>query len=253
MGMMQRVGMLVKSKFNSMLNEAENPEETLDYSYEMQLQQLQKVKRGVTQMVTAKKRIEQQADKVQGNIARLERQAADAVAQDREDLARLALERKHEAQMELQGLNEQIAGLEEEQRKLTESESRLRQQMAAFKSKKETIKAQYAAAQASVRIGEAIGGISEEMGDAAMAMQRAENKTEQMRAKASAIDELVETGVLDGLDGPRDEIEAELRKISAHQSVDDELAAIRKKQGKADATAERNETAEPVGAGEARH
>ena len=261
MGMFQRVGMIVKSKFSKMLDEAENPEETLDYSYEQQMQNLQKVKRGVVQMVTAKKRIEQQADKVQASIARLSRQAEEAVAADREDLARLALQRKHEAQMELDGLNEQIAGLEEEQSKLTEAEARLTRQMAAFKSKKETIKAQYAAAQASVRIGEAVGGISEEMGDAAMAMQRAENKTEQMRAKAGAIDELVESGVLDGLDGPKDEIEAQLRELSANQGVESELAAIKARAGKDDAkasgeTGAGQETAaerEPVGAGDARN
>ena len=191
MGMFSRMSTIVKSKMNRILDSAEDPRETLDYSYEKQLEMLQNVKRGVVEMVTAKRRIQQQADRVQENIARLDRQARQAVEAGRDDLARLALERKQTALTELEGLDEQIAGMEREQEKLTEAEKRLQAKVDAFRNKKEIIKAQYSAAQAQVRIGAALGGISEEMGDVSLAVQRAENKTDQMRAKAGAIDELV--------------------------------------------------------------
>ncbi len=227
MGMFSRMSTIVKSKMNRILDSAEDPRETLDYSYEKQLEMLQNVKRGVVEMVTAKRRIQQQAGKVRENIERLERQAKQALEADREDLARLALQRKQNAMIELQGLDEQIEGMEQEQQKLTIAEQRLQAKVDAFRNKKEIIKAQYTAAQAQVRIGSALGGISEEMGDVSMAVQRAENKTEQMRAKAGAIDELVETGVLDDFGGPRDEIERELAQISISQGVEEELAALK--------------------------
>ena len=227
MGMFSRMSTIVKSKMNRMLDQAEDPRETLDYSYEKQLEMLQNVKRGVVEMVTAKRRIQQQAAKVRENIERLERQARQALEADREDLARLALQRKQNALIELQGLDEQIEGMEQEQQKLTIAEQRLQAKVDAFRNKKEIIKAQYTAAQAQVRIGSALGGISEEMSDVSMAMQRAENKTDQLRAKAGAIDELVETGVLDDFNGSRDDIERELAQLSISQGVEEELAALK--------------------------
>ena len=227
MGMFSRMSTIVKSKMNRILDSAEDPRETLDYSYEKQLEMLQNVKRGVVEMVTAKRRIQQQAAKVQENIARLERQARQALEAGREDLARLALQRKQNAVIELQGLDEQIAGMELEQEKLTAAEQRLQAKVDAFRNKKEIIKAQYSAAQAQVRIGAALGGISEEMGDVSLAVQRAENKTDQMRAKAGAIDELVENGVLDDFSGSQDDIERELNQLSASANVEAELAALK--------------------------
>ena len=227
MGMFSRMSTIVKSKMHRMMEQAEDPRETLDYSYEKQLEMLQNVKRGVVEMVTAKRRIQQQASKVRENIERLEGQAKRALESNREDLARLALQRKQNALIELQGLDEQIEGMELEQQKLTIAEQRLQSKVDAFRNKKEIIKAQYTAAQAQVRIGSALGGISEEMSDVSMAMQRAENKTDQLRAKAGAIDELVANGVLDDFGGPRDDIERELAQLSISQGVEDELAALR--------------------------
>ncbi len=227
MGMFSRMSTIVKSKMNRILDSAEDPRETLDYSYEKQLEMLQNVKRGVVEMVTAKRRIQQQADRVGENVTRLDRQARQAVEAGRDDLARLALQRKQTALTELEGLDEQIAGMEREQEKLTEAEQRLQAKVNAFRNQKEIIKANYSAAQAQVRIGAALGGISEEMGDVSLAVQRAENKTDQMRAKAGAIDELVASGVLDDITGPKDDIERELAQMSSSSSVEAELAALK--------------------------
>ena len=227
MGMFSRMSTIVKSKMNRIMDQAEDPRETLDYSYEKQLEMLQNVKRGVVEMVTAKRRIQQQANKVRESIAKLDRQARQALDADREDLARLALQRKQTAMIELQGLDEQIEGMEQEQQKLTVAEQRLQAKVDAFRNRKEIIKAQYTAAQAQVRIGAALGGISEEMGDVSLAVQRAENKTDQLKAKAGAIDELVESGVLDDFGGPQDDIERQLAQLSVSQGVEEELAALK--------------------------
>ncbi len=227
MGMFARMSTIVKSKMNRILDSAEDPRETLDYSYEQQREMLQNVKRGVVEMVSAKRRIQQQATKVQENITRLDQQARQAVEVGREDLARLALQRKQTALIELQGLDEQIAGMELEQEKLTLAEQRLQAKVEAFRTKKEIIKAQYSAAQAQVRIGSALSGLSEEMGDISMAIERAENKTDQMRATAGAIDELASSGVLEDFTGREDDIGRQLAQLSASQNVDDELAALK--------------------------
>ena len=227
MGMLSRMSTIVKSKMNRILDSAEDPRETLDYSYEKQLEMLRGVKRGVVEMVAAKRRIQQQASTVQGNISRLGSQAGQALEAGREDLARMALQRKQAATIELQGLDEQIAGMEMEQEKLTAAEQRLQAKVSAFRTKKEVIKAQYTAAQAQVRIGSALSGISEEMGDISLAVERAENKTAQMKARAGAIDELVSAGVLDDFTGPQDGLTRELEALTSAQNVEDELRALK--------------------------
>jgi len=227
MGMLTRMSTIVKSKMNRILDNAEDPRESLDYSYEKQMEMLRNVKRGVVEMVTTKRRLELQAAKAQENLAKLDSQARKALEMGREDLARLALERKQAAIAELDGLDQQIAGLELEQEKLTQAEQRLQAKVQAFRTKKEIIKAQYSAAQAQVRIGSALSGLSEEMGDISLAVERAETKTETLRAKAGAIDELAASGVLDDPMGGQDDLSRQLEQVSSSASVEAELAALK--------------------------
>ena len=106
------------------------------------------------------------------------------------------------------------------------AESRLATKVESFRTKKETIKAQYSAADAQVKITESVTGISEEMADVGMAVQRAEEKTENMKARSAALDELLESGTLTDLSGG-DEIESELAKVKAKSTVEEELAKMK--------------------------
>ncbi len=227
MGMVSRMSTIVKSKMNRILDKAEDPRETLDYAYEKQMEMLRNVKRGVVEMVTTKRRLQLQAAKVQESIATLENQARQALGAGREDLARLALQRKQAALIELDGLDQQVGNLELEQEKLAIAEKRLQAKVEAFRTKKEIIKAQYSAAQAQVRIGAALSGISEEMGDVSLSIERAETKTEHLRARAGAIDELAAAGVLEDFTGREDDIGRQLAQLTAAQNVDDELGALK--------------------------
>ncbi|MGH3166248.1 MAG: PspA/IM30 family protein, partial [Trebonia sp.] len=88
--------------------------------------------------------------------------------------------------------------------------------------------ATYTAAEAQTRINEAFSGISEEMGDVGLAIQRAEDKTAQMQARAGAIDELLASGALeDHVSGGQDAIQVELDKLSAGGGVEDDLARLK--------------------------
>ena len=232
MGLMSRLSMVVRAKMSNLLNRAEDPRETLDYSYERQVEMLQNVKRGIVEVVTSKKRLELQAARLQDNIAKLDGQARQALAANREDLARMALQRKQVMMGQLQSLDTQISDLEAEQQKLQTAEQRLTAKAEAFRTRKEVIKAQYAAAEAQVRIGESLTGLSEEMADVGMAIERAEGKTEQLRARAGAIDELVEMGTLEEFGGGRgDLLDRELAKLSTGQSIEAELEDLRRQLG----------------------
>ena len=193
-GLTGRMSTVVKAKVSKLLDRAEDPAETLDYSYQKQVEQLQNVKKGIADVVTAKKRLQLQETTLQQQVVKLDTQARQAVSSGKEDLARTALERKNIAQTELQGLDTQVAELEAQQEKLTDSEQKLRAKIEAFRTKKEVIKAQYSAAEAQVKISEAATGVGEQMADVGLAMQRAVDKTENMKARADAVQEARSSG-----------------------------------------------------------
>jgi phage shock protein A len=228
-GLGGRFSTMWKAKVSKLLDRAEDPGETLEYGYQKQIELLQNVKKGIADVVTSKKRIQMQSQKLEQQIVKLDTQARQALAQNREDLARTALERKAIAQTELQSLDQQVTELESQQEQLTANEQRLRQKIEAFRTKKEVIKAQYSAAEAQVRISEAATGVGEQMADVGLAIQRAEEKTENMRARASAVEELERAGTFDDLTSlsPGDAIDRELAQLSAGGQVDQELARMR--------------------------
>ena len=231
-GLWQRFTLIFKSKASRALDRAENPTETLDYSYEQMLEQLQNVKRGVADVVTAKKRLELQQQKLEQNVVKLETQARQAVAANREDLARQALERKALAQGQLQDMDTQVQQLGDQQEKLIAAQQQLETRIESFRSQKEVLKAQYSAAEAQVKVGEAATGIGQHMNDTGLAIQRAKDKTEEMQARAAAIDELTSTGALEDFTaGDQTQLDRELAQISSASQVDDELAKLKAEVG----------------------
>jgi len=231
MGFLDRMSTVVQAKMNKIMDKIEDPRETLDLSYEKQLQLLQNVKRGVAEVTTSKKRLELQKAKLQMSLDKLDGQAKEAMQAGREDLARKALESKAALQAQSATLDQQIADLNEQQQKLMAAESRLATKVESFRTRKETIKAQYSAADAQVKITESVTGISEEMADVGMAVQRAEEKTENMKARSAALDELLEAGTLTDYSGS-DDLDRELAKVKAGSSVDDMLARMKEEMKK---------------------
>ena len=233
-GLGGRMSTVIKAKISKMLDRAEDPGETLDYGYQKQVELLQNVKKGIADVVTSKKRLQMQSTKLEAQVVKLDTQARQALSQNREDLARMALERKTLAQTELQSLDTQIKELEHQQEALTENEQKLRGKIEQFRTKKEVIKAQYSAAEAQVRISEAANGVGEQMADLGLAIQRAEDKTETMRARASAVEELEKAGTFEDLSqlgSGEDDIDKQLRELTSGAQVDDELAKMKAELG----------------------
>ena len=224
---MNRISTVIKQKANVIIDKYEDPREALDYSYTKQIELLNKLRRDIAEVVTAKRRLEMQKAKLWDNIRTLDEQARRSIDAEREDLAKLALERKNANLLQLQGLDKQIGEMLAEQEKLEQTEKRLSTKVEEFKSKKEVIKAQYSAAEAHVRIKENVTGISEEMTDIGMALNKAEEKTEKMKAKSGALDEMINSGVLTDYTTSKDSIERELEQVTLKGSVEEELAKLK--------------------------
>lgn len=234
MSLMKRMSLIFRAKADKALDRAEDPRETLDYSYKRQLDLLAKVRRGVAEVATSRKRVELQVNQLETQAQKLTDQAQKALEMGREDLAREALTRKSGLQGQINDLKTQHAQLQGEEEKLTLASQRLQAKVESFRTRKETVKATYTAAEAQTRINEAFSGISEEMGDVGNAIQRAEDKTQQMQARAGAIDELISSGALDDASqlGRGDDIARELEAMSSQSDVESELQALKAASGR---------------------
>jgi phage shock protein A len=230
-GTWQRIKAIFQAKANKALDKAEDPRDTLDLSYTKQLEQLQKVRRSVADVATARKRIELQAQGLQKQADKLQAQAKAALQQSNEDLAREALSRRAALGEQLVELKTQHDQISEQEQKLVETSQQLQSRVEQFRTKKETMKASYTAAQAQTKVGEAVSGISDSMGSSAATMQRAQDKIAGMQARAGAIDELLASGALNDLSAPVDDIQKELDKVTATSQVDNELAAMKAELG----------------------
>ncbi|MBF9066738.1 PspA/IM30 family protein [Streptacidiphilus fuscans] len=229
MGLVHRVTDMFKIKANKALDRAEDPRETLDYAYQRQIQMLQKVKRGLADVTTSRKRIEMQRTQLAGSATRLQSQAEQALGAGREDLAREALTRRAGVLAQDQELKDQLVALQQEEEKLTTASRQLETRVDEFRTRKETVKASYTAAEAQTSINEAATGISDGMGDIGSAVQRAQDKTEQLQARAGALDELMASGALEDPASPvaHDDLRDQLDALTAGGEVEAELAAMK--------------------------
>ncbi len=231
MSLFQRAHDVIAAKANKALDAAEKPDELLDLSYEQMLDQITQVRRALVEIAASRKRIELQEQQLTHSVDHLQDQAKAALAQGNEALAREALSRKATAQAQVDGMEEQHEQLTEQEEKLSQTLSALQQKVNDFRTRKEVLKAQYTAAQAQTSIDENVTGISNTIGDTGAALQRAQDKIANMQARAGAMDELLQSGVLEDVGGDTDDIQRELDEAGQNAQVDNELAALKAQLG----------------------
>jgi len=231
MSLFQRAHDILAAKTNKALDAAEKPDEMLDLSYEQMLDQITKVRQALVTIAASRKRIELQEQQLQHSVDHLQDQAQAALAQGREDLAREALTRKAAAQTQIDGMEPQHQQLTEEEQKMEQTLQVLQDRVNKFRTQKETLKAQYTAASAMTSVNESVAGISTTLGDSGAALQRAQDKIATMQSRAGALDELLQSGVLEDVGGDTDDIQKELDEAGASADVDSQLAAMKAKLG----------------------
>jgi phage shock protein A len=229
-GLRGRLSSVVKAKTSAALDRAEDPAQTLDYSYEKQLELMANVKNGITEVATSRKRLQNQQDSLREQVVKLDGQARQALGAGNEDLSRAALQRKQGVQDEIGSIDAQVADLERQQEQLTDSQHKLQAKLDAFRTQKEVVKAQYSAAQAEVQMSEATTGVGGQGADVGQAAQRAIEKTEDMKARAGAMSELEQAGTfgdLTQLGGGEDDVDRQLAQLGGGGGVDAELAKMK--------------------------
>jgi phage shock protein A len=231
MGVFQRAHDIVQAKSNKALDAAEKPDEMLDLSYEKMLEQITQVRRALVDIAGSRKRLELQEEQFEHSRDHLQDQAKQALASGREDLAREALNRKAAAQQQIDQMEPQRQQLAQEETKLSQTLDVLQKRVNDFRTQKETLKAQYTAAKAVTQVDESSAGISKSVSDSGAALQRAQDKISTMEARSGALDELLESGVLEDVGGGNDDIQKELDQVGKDAQVDQELAALKAQVG----------------------
>lgn len=231
MTLFQRAHDIIAAKTNKALDAAEKPDELLDLSYEQMLDQITQVRRALVDIAASRKRIELQELQLSHTVDHLQDQAKAALGQGNEALAKEALSRKAAAQAQIDGMEPQHQQLAEQEEKLGQTLSTLQQKVNDFRTRKEVLKAQYTAAQAMTSVDENAAGISTAIGDSGAALQRAQDKIATMQARAGAMDELLQSGVLEDVGGDTDDIQHELDEVGQSAQVDKELAALKQQLG----------------------
>ena len=236
MSILKHAAEILEGKVNHFLDNAEDPGETLDLSYEKMIANLQDTKRHLADVVTERVSLENQMAQAQKAADKADAGARMALGANREDLARAELAQKQSELQKIASLQEAHDTVAAQAQKLTDYESKLQEHIEQFRTQKEVTKSEMAAARAEVEVSASLTGVGQGMGDAGEAMRRAQERTQQMESKAAAMDGLMESGALnDPLDG-RSQAEKELDKMRATGGVEDELAQLKAEMAKGKGT-----------------
>ncbi len=228
MGLFKRAATVVESRVNKLLDKLEDPNATLDLSYEKMIDGLQEMKASLADVVTEQKQLEVQIARVERDMAEREEEAKTALKMGREDLAQAALERKHQLSSQLEPLQQALERITAQAERLKDAERKLEDRIHAFKTQKEVTKATYNASKAEVKVGESMSGISKSFGGVGDSLQRAQDKAEQMQARAAAMESLAEEGILEDPLDKRDKVQKELDQIKQQSAVQDDLERLKK-------------------------
>lgn len=230
MSIWKRVVNMVRSYSGAARSDRKDLEATLDESYRSQLQLLQEVRRGVADVAISRKRVEIQISKLRRREADLDGDARRAVDAGDDEGAKRALTAKIAIEDAMADLVEQHAAIQADEAQLSDSAAQIQRKIESFRIRKDTLNARYTAAEARTKLHSAASGIAGEMGDVGDAMRETERRTQELEARANAVDELVAEGIIGDVtnNDPVDSFDRRFDALSRDADVDRQLEALKK-------------------------
>ena len=231
MSIFGRIADLFQAKTNKLLNALEDPNDTLDLSYEKMLTGLQETKGHLADVIAQQISLERQIANVDKEINGAEDDAATAVKAQRDDLARAALVHRRSAMDARDTLVAARDAIVPQIDKLAGYQRQLESRIEKFRTQKETMKASYAAAKAQVQVTQSITGVGNQLGRVGGAYQRAEDKMLGMRDKADAMEGMMNSGLLSDPLDKRDAVTKEIAQLRSDHAVEDDLEMLKQRLG----------------------
>lgn len=226
---MQQLTSVFKAGMDNLLAPAEDPRKTFSDPQQRQHELLSRVQGALAQNTNLRKRLEQRIARLQANVPQLQETAKHAVAAGRDDVARLALQQRQLALLELKSLEASAREVQLEEQRISIIEQRLTAQVEAMRVRQEMTAARYTAAESQAIVHEVLNGFSKELSDLGQTIEYTEQKTEHLQARASALEEFVDFAALDLSNGTtNDPLERQLMQLDIDTVVGDELAALKR-------------------------
>jgi phage shock protein A len=220
MGLFGRLGTLIRSNINELINRAEDPEKMLNQVLVDMKGQLVEAKKQVAIAIADEKRIKKQYEQELARAAEWEKKAMLAVRAGNDDLARAALARKAEHDELAATLKAQWEAQKQSVEQLKEALRSLDAKIEEAKRKRNILVSRQKRAQAQATINKTLSQLnSADSYDSTFA--RMDERVTQLEAEAEASAEL---GAL-----PETSLESQFKALAAGSSVDAELEALKQK------------------------
>jgi len=225
--LLRRLTTTLSAKANELLDRFDDPRDALDYAYQLLFEQLGRARQAITRLATAQQHLVLQSAQLEECAAQLEAQARETVRAGHDDLAREALARRNVIKLGVTSLASESDQLSDDQERFIEAARLLESEVEILGARKESMKASYAVTGAKAEIDEAISKIRDDVTNFSVTVQRAEDKSAQLRAQSGRIDALLASGALRDLASSPESIGTELRQSRGSEDVERELATIK--------------------------
>lgn len=216
MGFIGQIAANLKAGLDAALAPAVDPRTTYVNAHQKQEALLAQVKVAMNHVTASKERMQARAGEDRARLPQMLEEARAELVAGHTEAARVRLQRRQVVALELAALETQVAEVEHDESNLRLLEGRLANQVDEFVARQQVILARYNAAEAQIQIKEAVTGVSREFAELTAALTEAEEKTEGMEARVSAIDRLVREGLLGASDQPAevdDEVDGQLEAL----------------------------------------
>ena len=228
MNLLGRLTETIATKVNALLDRFDEPGEALDYAYQLELEQLLRVRRSVMDVASSQQHLEVEAEQLRQAASGLEARAREELSIGREDNAREASARRTVIERGLASIVTQAETIAGEEHQFVRAADRLEDKINVLAARKGAMKARYVATGSRADIDHVVAELHDEMRDIDSAVRRAETRVAEINSHAAAIDRLLVSGALYDFAQSPLPIEAELGWVRGSDDVERELARIRR-------------------------
>lgn len=219
MGIFSRLGDIINSNLNAMLDRAEDPEKIVRLIVQEMEDTLVEVRSAAARSIADKKEILRKVDQLETAQAEWQRKAELAVEKGREDLAKAALVAKAQAATMVELLRRELETIESALAKTNEDLGRLEAKLTEAKNKQKSFTIRHEAARDQIRIR----------------TQLHDGRIDEALARYELIERKIDTveGQVESFDlGRRKSLSEEFAELEAESGVEQELQAIKARLGR---------------------
>ena len=218
MGIFSRMGDIINSNLNSMIDRAEDPEKIARLIIQEMEDTLVEVRTDAARNIAERKELARKADEYSARADEWAAKAELALSKDREDLARGALSAKQQAEAMSEVVKKEILILDEAVNKADADLSKLQTKLDEAKAKHKALLMRGSVARGQIRMRSVLK--ENKVDDALARYERMERKVDDLEAQVESFDL-----------GAGQTLESQFAELEANDAVEDELAALKARLG----------------------